>query len=92
MNCKQGDLAFLVHGRGENLGRICHVDSFCCNADGLGAVWNVTFDRPVSKWNWLTRERMPDARDCHVPDKWLRPIRPDSEPTSFESHRELEHA
>lgn len=81
MKCKQGDLAIIVKSWAGNEGKIVRLLRF------VGEVQGMAFDN-----RWEIDRHLPTCRGRTVntfPDAWLRPIRPDSEPTSFESHREL---
>lgn len=89
MNCKPGDLAVIVADPtcgGVDLGMVVSV--ICATyADGRGPAWMCeSGGRPLLSINGASYKRL------RIPDIYLRPIRPDSEPTSFESRRELEAA
>lgn len=74
MNCKPGDLAYIVAGLvPENVGRIVKVVSAYGEYLDFGFCWRVTSNAPLYAFNALTGE-------CFVlsfgwiPDSWLRPI------------------
>lgn len=84
MNCKQGDLAIYVKSKAGNEGRIVRVIRWLGSVDGLAGNdwWEIDGRARTIKGDWINCSR----------DSKLRPIRPDSDPTSFESRRELESA
>jgi hypothetical protein len=85
MNCKQGDLAVILWSGAGNEGKVVRCLEFVGQEfwdGGLVGTWRI--DRPLVGANFVC--------DSFIADDQLRPIRPDSEPTSFESHRELESA
>lgn len=91
MNCKPGDLAVIVADpkcNGADLGKIVEV-LHAREPDERGPWWFVrSCGAPLT---WVTRgDNSPLYGE--VADVWLRPIRPESDPTSHESHRELESA
>ncbi|KVO11742.1 hypothetical protein [Burkholderia ubonensis] len=76
MNCKQGDLAIIVHqsDAAPNLGRIVEVMEWR-GEYGLGKwpCWLVKAPRPMNVFDPLTR--LPSQSVLGViPDAWLRPV------------------
>lgn len=70
MNCKPGDLAYIIGGHAtppRNIGRVVEVISLEGVFDGLGQVWNVQSSKPC--------ETVSGFKDkFHMRDAWLRPI------------------
>ncbi len=80
MNCKQGDLAYIVvpqpyhrtlHGKFVDVGVNGHCDIGTIGVDSpmFGKAWLCRFHVP-----WLDGART--IRQCWLYDSWLRPIRP----------------
>lgn len=77
MNCKPGDMARMVEcGQRAAVGLIVEVEERCGDHAEHGPMWlckaasGARADEGFCKPGEL----------CHIPDKWLRPIRPDESP------------
>jgi hypothetical protein len=84
MNCKQGDLAFIVNGNTshfrpepENVGRVVR----CLRivpVSGMGPVWHVASEGSPLYVVWNADERDMESTGL-IEDANLRPINPDAE-------------
>lgn len=90
MRCKKGELAIIIKSAAGNEGKIVR----CINA--LGVVPWVLPDGSIQRAHgWLIDRQIPTCfgdMAPHVRDEYMCPIRPDSEPESTDTPRELEAA
>jgi hypothetical protein len=85
MNCKPGDLAFVIRGlkiNSPHAGKIVSIIEAGRIHPALGQLWVIEFSRPIESVAvkgdlTVLHTFFPDFR-CHCPDAWLRPIRPDT--------------
>ena len=71
MNCKPGDLAYVVHGR--QAGAVVSVEKTSLPLEDVSPCWTCTSTSPLHTVHRKTRERRINTR-FRVPDSWLRPI------------------
>lgn len=86
MRCKPGDIAVIVRSAAGNEGRLVTIGRWLGEVDGFAGDdrWEVIADRPLMSMLGLPH--------FHAQDSWMCPIRPDSEPESTDTPRELEAA
>lgn len=74
MNCKPGDLAFVIRSTtGSNIGKVCQVLSYG-GQDKDGENWVVEFSEAIPAVIQSSGEKVLTRR-MWAPDAWLRPIR-----------------
>lgn len=87
MNCKPGDLAYIVAGLktpSPNLGKVVEIVRYA-GEDVFGAEWEVRSQSAVQTRDGFGNSHM--SREFFAPDAWLRPI--SGVPVHDEQHDEV---
>lgn len=96
MNCKQGELAFIVNGSGvhkpypENIGRVVRCVSLETHPScPTSPVWLVKTEGTLLFAKWQDDREGVNSETGYIEDANLRPIRPGEEPVTVERREEV---